>query len=106
MREYLECGPTPAGEDCVQVGREDYRGLAEREMRVYIRQLERTFPVRPDGVSFGVKWFAHDFGSYGEVVARYTVGTEGEEWVWGTLESALPDRWDDESRRELWLQVG
>lgn len=90
-------------EECAQVGASDFRERANRELRAYVRQLERMFPVRPEGVTFGVKWYSHDFGSYPEVVARYTVGTEGEEWVWTVLEPGLPGEWDAEARRELGL---
>ena len=67
--DYLTLGPVPCDEDCAQVGSRDFRNQSRREMKAYINQLKREFPewVGHD-VAFKIMSFAHDFGSYGEVV--------------------------------------
>src|SRR3954467_11791277 len=100
MSDYLELGPVPCEENCQPVGMPEYDGqMARRELNVYKYQLERMFPL----LNFGVKWFPHDFGSYGEVVA-YWNDEEEMEAVYD-IEDKLPMKWDLESRKELGLNI-
>ena len=97
MREYLELGPVPCDEECTQTGKSvGYEEKQNREMRAYKHQLERMFTDS----TFGVKRFAHDFGTYGEVVVYYHPGQPDEESAYD-VESKLPQRWDVEAVREL-----
>lgn len=101
MRDYMTLGPVPVDESCAQVGKDDFVEKERKELRAYRHQLERQFPDPPEGVTFGVKHFAHDFGSYGEVVAKYDDDDEKQlEFVY-QIEANLPDKWDDEARKEL-----
>ena len=43
VMEYIEIGATPYDEDCAQVGAENYRKDAMKEMNAYINQLNRSF---------------------------------------------------------------
>ena len=74
--DYVTVGPTPSGENCVQVGEEDYEQRSRVETRAYINQLRRQFPNVPEGAKFAIKSFPHDFGTYSEVVVKYLEDNE------------------------------
>lgn len=111
MMDYLEIGPTPACEDCQQVGTASYDpDVATLECRVFLRYLVRILSAEcerrgyRDGdhaVSLRIRSHAHDFGTYREVAVRYD--EEDPEAVdlayW--LEANAPDTWDDAARSEL-----
>ena len=100
---YMEIGPTPCEESCAQVGIENYRIIASKEMDVYINQLNRKFEDIADEnhIVFGKKWFNHDFGSYGEVVVYYDESDENSVQAAFHIESNLPYNWDEEALIEL-----
>ena len=120
MNDFINIGPVPCEEECAQVGSPDYSNRAHKELIAFKHQLERMFP---DG-HFGIKWFPHDFGSYGEVVAYFgdpiedfvdddldEYGDEGissdnrskETKAAYEAESNMPKFWDDEALEELGL---
>ena len=101
MRETLELGPCPHGEDCAQVGADDYYDRAKREVRAYIGQLVRVCGEPPDGVSLRCKSFPHDFGSYMEAVVSFDCDDESQAKYAYRLESEGPEFWDAEAREEL-----
>lgn len=98
QRDYIEIGSSPYGESCAQVGSEHYARLSSIECQVYAAQLKRMFP---DG-EFGVKSFAHDFGSYKEVVAYFYPDSED-----AMMEAAFeaersgPEFWDEEAKAAI-----
>ncbi len=103
MYEYMEIGPVPADENCAQLGTDDYRENASKEMNAYINQLERVFSehIANGEVFFRKKWFAHDFGSYGEVVVCYNPDNTNSCNAAFEIEGNLPSNWDDEAIKEL-----
>lgn len=106
MIEYMEIGPTPCEEDCAQVGENDFRQRASKEMDAYINLLYRKFPQAEDkGITFKKKWFQHDFGTYGEVCIYWnTDDSEADEFAY-EIERNLPDVWDREAMQELGLEL-
>lgn len=102
MRDYLDLSPTPTDEPCAQVGSDDYAKRARFECRAFMNQLERAFPdAVAAGVYFRIKSNPHDFGSYLEVQAVFDDEDESQtEWAY-TIESELPQAWDDDARNEL-----
>ena len=100
--EYMEFGSTPYGEDCAQVGVADYREKAIKEMKAYINQLIRMFPESENmGINFKIKWFNHDFGSYGEVCSVWNTDDEEADGYVYVIERNLPENWDEEAKKEL-----
>ena len=99
--EYLELGPTPSGEDCVQVGSDNYHDLYGAEAKAYIEQLKRQFPNVPPGASFGIKSFSHDFGTYHEVVVKYNEDSEEAINFAFNVENNAPEYWDATAKEEL-----
>jgi|APGre2960657373_1045057.scaffolds.fasta_scaffold95643_2 hypothetical protein len=102
MIEYMELGSTPCEEDCAQVGSNGFRERANNEMTAYINQLNRLFSnAESNGVKFRIKWFSHDFGSYGEVCAYWDTENEiANEYVY-TIDRNLPSNWDKDALKEL-----
>ena len=89
--DYIDIGPSPAEEDCVQVGVENYRERAQVEMGRYIHAIRDTVGVEPPGARLRIKWFPHDFGTYGSVVVEY-YDDEGMEYAF-RAEREAPERW-------------
>lgn len=100
--EYIEIGSTPYDEDCAQVGTYNYRELAKKEMDVFIDQLNRRFPEAEEkGIRFKVKWFSHEFGSYGEVCMYWDMDDPiADEYVY-VIDKSTPSNWDEEALKEL-----
>lgn len=69
--DYIELGPTPAEEDCTQVGDPSYWEKAHDECSRYIELIRNKLGSEPQGAKLDVKGFNHDFGTYYEVVVRY-----------------------------------
>ena len=102
VMEYIEIGATPYDEDCAQVGAENYRKDAEKEMDAYINQLNRVFTEAENwGIRFKQKWFNHDFGVYGEVCAYWNTDNEIADRFVYFVEENLPSNWDEEAKKEL-----
>lgn len=68
---YVSIGPTPAEEECAQVGDENYESKAIAECIRFIELLRKKFGPEPDGARLSSKSFSHDYGSYREVVCYY-----------------------------------
>lgn len=100
-REYLTLGSTPSGEDCAQVGREDYHPLMRRETRAYIAQLRRQFGPEPSGAIISVKGFPHDFGTYHEVCVTFDASNEEAVTYAYRLDNEMPESWDEQARAEM-----
>ena len=102
--DYLHIGSTPCDEDCAQVGEENYRTKATKEVNAYINQLNRTFPyTEENNVIITKKWFQHDFGSYVEVVVNYMVDDEKSVDYAIKIENNSPYNWDKLAIEELGL---
>ena len=101
MRDYIVIGSTPSGEDCQQVGSPTYLQLTVAECQVFVRQLLRLFPNKPEGRSIGVKAFSHDFGTYHEVCVFYD-NTDEEQQIYAyNVENNTPEYWDEQALAEL-----
>ena len=72
MRDYINIGATPAAEDCLQLGADNYSPHAAiMECKRFIQQLKKQFGEPPPLTSLKVHSFDHDFGVYHEVVCWY-----------------------------------
>ena len=99
--QYIELGPVPCDESCAQLGQENYRKQATKEMTAYINQLYRMWDDTDISVIFQMKWFNHDFGSYGEVCVIYDADCEIASDFAYQVERNLPMNWDKEALKEL-----
>ena len=105
MYDYIELGPVPANEDCAQVGQPNFHRDSTTEMDAYIQLLYRAFPKAEElNIFFVKKWFPHDFGTYGEVIAKYDADNEeSTNYVFNVIDKDLPGDWDNEARKVLGL---
>ena len=100
MRDYLNIGSSPYGENCFQVGSENYYENGRKECLIYKRQLIRQFGDTPQNSKLQAKSFPHDFGSYWEVVCWFDdQDKESVDYAF-KLESEGPENWDDEAKQE------
>ncbi len=94
-------GPTPNAEKCAQVGTSNYTVLTNMEIPAYMSQLHRQFSDMPSSITLYKKANPHDFGTYYELVARFTIDDEEAVSYVYEMECKLPDRWDKEAISEL-----
>ena len=96
MRDYLPLGPTPWDEECVQVvSGGDYFDAMKSECNRYKELLQIRFHDRPEGVTFAVKTFAHDFGSYCEAAICFDNADESQVSYAIYCERNTPRHWGD-----------
>ncbi len=93
--EYLNIGPVPTDETCVQVSNGDYRDAMRKEVTRYCEMLNRRFPNAPGDTEIVLKWFEHDFGSYAEAVVVYDPDDEESTRYAFFVESHTPMEWSD-----------
>jgi hypothetical protein len=72
MRDYIEIGSSPAGEDCIQVSRDtDYLPAMRKECQRFLELIRKTLGPEQGTARLYVKSNPHDFGSYLEVTCSY-----------------------------------
>lgn len=100
MYELSQLAPVPIDEPCARIGSADYDARSTVECRVFLRMLERLFPVPDEADAFlVVRQFPHEFGMYREVCVKYR-GHDGR--VYATrVENELPQHWDEIAAAEL-----
>lgn len=96
MRDYLSLGPTPPGEDCIQVGDELYAPFARLQCEKYIEAIKAYHGEPPYGVSFKIKAYPHDGLHMGEIIEYYDV----EVWYIEDEGSRYSDLDDDDILEE------
>jgi hypothetical protein len=91
-KDYVTLGSAPYGEDCAQVGSEDYYERAKEECSRLIKLMREIHPEVPGG-SYRIKGFSHDFGTYYEVVAVFDDRDDAAiEWAYDA-EALVPETW-------------
>lgn len=93
MREYVELGPVPSEEACAQVGTDEYAHRARAECLAYITLIRQVCGEEPEGARLSIKSFAHDFGSYLEVVCYYNHDDEASMDYAYRIEQDAPTVW-------------
>ena len=101
MSDRLEIGATPYGENCAQVGSDDYHERAKKECAAFRNQLIRMFGEPPNGARVVVTSSPHDYGTYHEIAVRYDSNLPAALEYALKLEGECPEHWDSEARREL-----
>lgn len=92
-RDYIELGPTPIEEDCVQMGIGTSKAMRD-ECERFKQQLEREIPI-PEGVDaeYAVKRFPYEYDAYYEVVLYYDPDSLTSCEFAGMVEANLPLNW-------------
>ncbi len=99
--DYLNIGPSPASEDCAQLGKPDFYEQAKKECQAFKAQLIRAFGEPPQGARIASKAFQHDFGTYYEVVCYYQEDLEEAVDYAFKLENEMPEVWDEQAKEVL-----
>lgn len=97
-RDYIDIGPAPGDEDCVQVGAEDYDRRARAECNRYIEEIRAVVGAEPEGARLAVKSNPHDFGAYLSVVCYYEDSNDEATSYAFRCENNAPRRWTIPSR--------
>jgi len=71
MHDDVTLGSAPCDEDCVQVGKPDYRERARHECQRFIDLIRRILGPEPDRARLAITSFPHDFGGYYEVICYF-----------------------------------
>ena len=101
MMDYLNIGPSPADETCVQIGHPDYHTLARQECLKFKAQIEKHYPPIFN-TRVVVKAFDHDFGTYYEVCVVYSVEDEEANEYAFAVESdpkGVLQKWDSDTEQ-------
>ena len=93
--DELNIGPSPCGEDCVQLGCENYVFLSKQECRRFIAAIRHYLGNEPEGAALFVKSNPHDFGTYYEVNCKYKIGNQEAEDYAFKCEGDLPETWEE-----------
>lgn len=102
MKDYVEIGSVPSGEDCQQVGTDNYDvNEAKRECKIFLNQLRRQLGDEPMTAQLKIAGNPHDFGNYYEVRCVFDDNDEeGMEYAF-KCENEMPEFWDDIAKKEL-----
>jgi primosomal replication protein N len=94
MKDYLEIGPTPADEPCVQIGEDDYMLRSRAECRRFAALIERAYP----GACAVVRANRHDYGTYYEVNVSYDDDNEDQTYQAFLIADTVPATWAELER--------
>lgn len=98
--DYVDIGPTPASEDCEQLGPNYNPNKARAECKAFINQIRRERGEEPFGARLTIKSNPHDFGTYLEVVCKFDENNEeAAEYAFSC--ECTAEYWDDEAKAEL-----
>lgn len=95
----VNIGSAPWDEDCARIGQENYTARTMNECAVFMRQIERYYPV-PSDSSLCIEANRHDFGTYYEVVAK-----GDSDWAFAVEQDQFNKlkNWDRKAMEELGL---
>ena len=105
MIDYLEIGPTPAEEDCEQLGPNYDPEKARAECKRFIAAIRATVGPEPEGARLVIRPNSHDFGTYYEVAVRFDSDSEQAEDYAYRVETGAPSRWIESPQDSFNLPV-
>lgn len=101
--DYLEIGPTPAYENCEQLGPNYNPERAKQECREFLQDIRDALGPEPLGTRLCVRSNIHDFGIYYEVAVKYEDDIpEAFEYAL-KVESEAPIKWSERAKKVLGL---
>ena len=99
--ETILIGSTPHGEDCAQVGSDDYQEKMRIELKAFYNQLMRMFPNIPAGAKYKRTSNPHDFGTYHEIGIKFSEDDEEAAEYAYNVQNNTPEYWDEQAKAEL-----
>ena len=100
-RQFIIIGECPTEEEVAQIHEKGYDGKGKAECKAFLNQLRRISP-EPEGAELAVRAEPCDAGTYYSVVCYYD-NDEAERYAL-SLEEMIPERWDEQARRELFIR--
>jgi hypothetical protein len=94
MQDFIMLGAAPVDEPCAQLGQHGSYDKVKDECRRCIHRLRQKFGAEPLGARFAIKSFAHDFGTYYEVVCLFDTDDEEAAHYAYRCEVDLPATWE------------
>ena len=102
MKDFVTIGSSPCDEPCAQLGSENYLQRAKGECLRFIDLIRSVCGQEPVGAFLAIKGFAHDFGTYYEVVCWFDDAIpESIDYAFH-VEGNSPLTWNDEDGSNLW----
>ena len=98
MKDFLELGPVPGEETCIQVDKDiNYFPDMRKECQLFLIGLEGYFHdlIETSGVQLRVKTFQHDFGPYCEVCVFFDDSNEEQFKAAYEIENKCPSTWEE-----------
>jgi hypothetical protein len=92
-RDHVCIGSSPAEEECVQVGADNYSVLATQECRRFIQLIRDTLGKEPEHAQLAIKTSPHDYGNYKEVVCYFDPDNAASYRYALKVESSAPTTW-------------
>lgn len=93
--DTYQWGSTPYGEDCAQVGSDNYYEEARKECKRLIAGLIKRFGEPPMGARFKICSNPHDFGTYYQVGLVYDEENEAHMAYFARVDDEFPETWED-----------
>ncbi len=93
MYDYIDLGPTPAEEECEQVGGYYNPDRAQADCRRFIDVIRSAMGPEPAGARLCIRRHVHDFGPYYEVAVRFEDGNDEAVDYASRVEEEAPTRW-------------
>lgn len=105
-RDRIFLGPTPALEECAQVGADDYADRSVREGRAYIEAIKKVCGEPPEGATLRIVNQDHDYGVYKEVVVEFDGNVEAAAKYAYLCDERTPKTWEEAGMRAPVLGKG
>lgn len=94
MRDFIEIGPSPCDEEAADIRQDDFAAANREECRRFIEAIREHCGPEVGTAELRIKSFAHDFGTYREVVCCFDDSDElGAAYAYH-VESDSPTKWD------------
>jgi hypothetical protein len=93
--DIIWLGPSPANEDCAQVGDPNYAARARDECRAYVRAIRSVCGPEPEGARLVIRPLPHDYGSYFEVAVVFDPDNQQAARYAALVDDTAPRTWEE-----------
>lgn len=95
MIDTIAIGPSPAEEDCAQVGEDGYAPKAVAECKRFAALIVQKLGPPPGNARLRILRNAHDFGTYYEIGVEFDSDSREEVQYAYLVEALAPKTWND-----------
>lgn len=87
-------GPSPADEQCVEVGDPDYARDARAECRLFIEAIKKICGAPPEGARLVIRSQPHEFGAYLECCVVFDGDNQAAAEYAAKCDEHAPTTWE------------